>query len=752
MTLALLALLCLLGGFGYAVYLRLSRPPAEQEIAGVTGAPGENPDAGKVVNAAGSKEAGTTAGGVTPANSSQPTPAEGQPEPTPAAPAVAGKPIPVEKNEEPDEILEPLDQPVRRPLAGIPESEPADSGMNDPAVAQSEPPLGEQLEDPEESIKMPAGEQNNVAKSTQSLPLELPELPEEPAEQPEEPAPPRTARSQPANTEIGLPLELPDNAGTESTTAQATPPRTGRLGNFESSAEPDAVEVPAGQQSRSAAATDRGLPNATALANDPRRARFGEYEPEPLPPAAGTRTAMAMNQSGFRNPAIDMTAGEQPPGTPSAPAAAAPNTMSIQRRQAPAAVIGELQPIPDGAAVPATPQPGVAAGGQQGPVPAQVYVVQPNDNFWTISKRIYGTARPFKALSRYFEQQGLQPQYLRPGMQLVLPPRSFLEQHYPQLIDKSPSAFLPNGGNPAQPTTAAASLTPSGLPPINLLPEQSQVAYNANAASSAASQFTAHQNASDGQIATMGRAIPVAVDPHPVAAETAGAAESAPAAGGGTYVVVENDNFWNISRKAYGTARPFKALTQYFEAHGLPSNRLRAGMQLTLPSRADLEQQYGNLIDKSPSAFQNPGQQSLNSPVVVKSYHGLAPLPGGQTGPSVQMTSGTNGPVIAGPLAGLSSAVGTETGAGTTSNAGTTSQDGGFFVDEQGRPAYRVGADDTLTSIAQRHLGRASRWVEIYELNRPLLRTPDALRLGQVLTLPENTSRLSVQPGTVPGR
>ena len=61
-----------------------------------------------------------------------------------------------------------------------------------------------------------------------------------------------------------------------------------------------------------------------------------------------------------------------------------------------------------------------------------------------------------------------------------------------------------------------------------------------------------------------------------------------------------------------------------------------------------------------------------------------------------------------------------------------------------GRPMYRVGPDDTLGGIAQKHLGRFSRWGEIYQLNRHRLKNPNALTLGDLLILPPDASRVNV--------
>jgi nucleoid-associated protein YgaU len=53
-----------------------------------------------------------------------------------------------------------------------------------------------------------------------------------------------------------------------------------------------------------------------------------------------------------------------------------------------------------------------------------------------------------------------------------------------------------------------------------------------------------------------------------------------------------------------------------------------------------------------------------------------------------------------------------------------------------GTQTYTVQAGDTLSHIAQRHYGKASRWHAIFEANRDQLDDPDLIRPGQVLKLP----------------
>ena len=71
----------------------------------------------------------------------------------------------------------------------------------------------------------------------------------------------------------------------------------------------------------------------------------------------------------------------------------------------------------------------------------------------------------------------------------------------------------------------------------------------------------------------------------------------------------------------------------------------------------------------------------------------------------------------------------------------------GFFVDTDGQPMYRVGKGVTLTDIAQAHLGRATRWVDIYRLNQEVIPNVKTLKIGSVLRLPSDASQIRVIPG-----
>ena len=49
---------------------------------------------------------------------------------------------------------------------------------------------------------------------------------------------------------------------------------------------------------------------------------------------------------------------------------------------------------------------------------------------------------------------------------------------------------------------------------------------------------------------------------------------------------------------------------------------------------------------------------------------------------------------------------------------------------------YTVKAGDTLSKIAQEHLGNAGAFMKIFELNKDQLSDPDMIKPGQVLRLP----------------
>jgi len=49
---------------------------------------------------------------------------------------------------------------------------------------------------------------------------------------------------------------------------------------------------------------------------------------------------------------------------------------------------------------------------------------------------------------------------------------------------------------------------------------------------------------------------------------------------------------------------------------------------------------------------------------------------------------------------------------------------------------YTVGAGDTLSKIAKREYGDASKWHQIYEANKDTIKNPDLIYPGQTFKIP----------------
>jgi nucleoid-associated protein YgaU len=157
----------------------------------------------------------------------------------------------------------------------------------------------------------------------------------------------------------------------------------------------------------------------------------------------------------------------------------------------------------------------------------------------------------------------------------------------------------------------------------------------------------------------------------------------------GEYLVAEGDNFCVISKKLYGSEKYYLALAEHNRSRVADPCRMRPGLIIAAPAKEVLEQQHATLIPKPKPTAEAKGEK----PHAAKKVS-AAPLPPG------------------------------------------------MFYDDKGSPWYRVGKGDTLTGIAQAHLGRVSRASQIANLNRERLPDPNDLRLGQELRLPNDASQV----------
>lgn len=148
------------------------------------------------------------------------------------------------------------------------------------------------------------------------------------------------------------------------------------------------------------------------------------------------------------------------------------------------------------------------------------------------------------------------------------------------------------------------------------------------------------------------------------------------------YKVRSKDNYWSISRKVYGTSRYYRALAIYNRKRIPDPQKMRPGMQILVPPANVLEASYPELFS--------------------------------QKSPRIQQ--------VGGETAGLTN-------------------------DLQGNPIFVVGKGDTLSEIAHQHLGRSSRWIQIFALNRDKLSNPNDLKIGMSLKLPQDASRVKISAG-----
>ena len=91
-------------------------------------------------------------------------------------------------------------------------------------------------------------------------------------------------------------------------------------------------------------------------------------------------------------------------------------------------------------------------------------------------------------------------------------------------------------------------------------------------------------------------------------------------------------------------------------------------------------------------------------------------------------------------------------------DAGNILEDSTSLSEQSSRPAGRssrhvVVDGDTLSVLAERYLGRAEAYLEIFEYNRDVLASPDLLPIGAVLEIPsrhrgdEESARRGLAPG-----
>jgi nucleoid-associated protein YgaU len=184
---------------------------------------------------------------------------------------------------------------------------------------------------------------------------------------------------------------------------------------------------------------------------------------------------------------------------------------------------------------------------------------------------------------------------------------------------------------------------------------------------------------------------PLAAAANPIAAPAAEPLAAQPSEAGplpvenGQYTVQPGDTLWSISEKVYGTGGYFKALGARNRAILPRSDKLTVGTQVAVPPTSELERDF-------PSLCPRQRKSALVQP---------------RTAPPASATR------------------------------------------RSGSDVYIVNEGDTLFDIARYELGKASRWAEIYDLNRDVLGEDfDYLRPGTELVMPARTEAAARPSGS----
>ena len=243
-----------------------------------------------------------------------------------------------------------------------------------------------------------------------------------------------------------------------------------------------------------------------------------------------------------------------------------------------------------------------------------------------------------------------------------------------------------------QPPAAAAGLSstpsygsPYGQPGQAITPPPVQQAAPADRYGSFSRDATTGFGNDPGSAATASLpAMTADVSSPPAAAQPIEPAPQGPAGAlvaPGMYKLGANDNYWSISQKVYGSGSYFKALDEHNRDRYPYPDKLRMGDVVQVPPVEELQQRYPD----------------------------LCPRPRGAVA-----ISGTVG----------------SSGTGATQVSSRTGLGGRTYLVKQG---------DTLFDIARDQLGKATRWVELYELNRDVVGDDcDRLKPGVELRLPGN--------------
>ena len=76
---------------------------------------------------------------------------------------------------------------------------------------------------------------------------------------------------------------------------------------------------------------------------------------------------------------------------------------------------------------------------------------------------------------------------------------------------------------------------------------------------------------------------------------------------------------------------------------------------------------------------------------------------------------------------------------GNVNGVGEVHDEAGSDDDGAASQFYEIVSGDTLWGVSKKFYGKGSRYMEIYEANRPMLKHPDKIYVGQMLRIPADS-------------
>ncbi len=203
----------------------------------------------------------------------------------------------------------------------------------------------------------------------------------------------------------------------------------------------------------------------------------------------------------------------------------------------------------------------------------------------------------------------------------------------------------------------------------------------------------------------------------------------------GSYDVKLDDSYWTIAKSHYGAGAYFEALYEHNRTRLNDPDHLEVGDVLLTPSVEELQKMFPDLVPRvrlpgeriAPERFAAaPRSGGVGSRPQVE----LDSAPGSlRSRPNLASSAPNNSARTPGDL--LSSFPPSETARSIQGGRGVQggrSVQGGTYTAQRG---------DTLFKIARDQLGNASRWVDLYELNRDVLGEDLAVQPGLELSMPK---------------